>query len=343
MEVVIVDDDPVNLAFYEGLLEQKRDIGLKSFERAEDAIAYCSKSVPDLLIADYMMPGIDGIECVRRFCALPGCDTVPVIMVTANADRDVRRRALEVGAADFLSKPVDGQEFCVRVRNMLRLREAYSQIQSKAKLLTAEIARATEKIRANERDTLYALARAAEYRDPETGAHILRMANYTRLIARQLGLSEEEQDVLLQAAPLHDLGKIGIPDSILLKPGPLSPEERKVMETHATIGWQILGAHTSPILQAGALIAHSHHEKFDGNGYPRALAGEQIPLYGRIVAVADVFDALTSVRPYKDAWAIEAAESYLRDQAGAHFDPQCVQGLLRCWDEVKETMRVHPD
>lgn len=343
MEVVIVDDDPVNLAFYEGLLEQQRDIGLKSFERAEDAIAYCRKSVPDLLIADYMMPGIDGIECVRRFCALPGCDSVPVIMVTANSDRDVRQRALEVGAADFLSKPVDGQEFCVRVRNMLRLREAYSQIQSKAKLLTAEIARATEKIRANERDTLYALARAAEYRDPETGAHILRMANYTLIIARQLGLSDEEQDVLLQAAPLHDLGKIGIPDNILLKPGPLSTEERKVMQTHATIGWQILGAHTSPILQAGALIAYSHHEKFNGSGYPRALVGEQIPLYGRIVAVADVFDALTSVRPYKDAWAIGAAESYLREQAGAHFDPQCVQGLLRCWDEVQETMRAHPD
>lgn len=343
MEVVIVDDDPVNLAFYEGLLEQQRDIGLKSFEKAEDAIAYCRKSVPDLLIADYMMPGIDGIECVRRFCALPGCDTVPVIMVTANSDREVRQRALEVGAADFLSKPVDGQEFCVRVRNMLRLREAYSQIQSKAKLLTAEIARATEKIRANERDTLYALARAAEYRDPETGAHVLRMANYTRLIARQLGFNEEEQDVLLQAAPLHDLGKIGIPDSILLKPGPLSSEERKVMQTHATIGWQILCTHTSPILQAGALIAYSHHERFDGTGYPRALAGEKIPLYGRIVAVADVFDALTSVRPYKDAWPVAAAVSYLKDQAGAHFDPQCVQGLLGCWDEVEETMRAHPD
>jgi putative two-component system response regulator len=169
------------------------------------------------------------------------------------------------------------------------------------------------------------------------------MAHYTRLIARELGLGDEEQDVLLQAAPLHDLGKIGIPDAILLKPGPLSAEERTVMQTHATIGWQILGSHTSPILRAGAEIAHSHHEKFDGSGYPRKLAGERIPLHGRIVAVADVFDALTSVRPYKAAWPVEEAKSYLRSQAGAHFDPKCVAGLLNRWDEVEEIMRIHPD
>jgi response regulator RpfG family c-di-GMP phosphodiesterase len=255
----------------------------------------------------------------------------------------VRQRALEAGVTDFLNKPVEPQEFLVRIRNMLKLRQAYRRLAHRAESLAVEVAQATGQIRDNERDTLYALARAAEYRDPETGAHILRMANFARLIGERLGLSSQEQDVLLQAAPLHDLGKIGMPDHILLKPGPLTDAERAIMQQHATIGWQILRSHASPILQAGAVIAHSHHEKYDGSGYPLGLSGADIPLHGRIVAVADVLDALTSARPYKPAWPAQRAREYLCDGRGAHFDPQCVDAMLQHWPEALEIMRRYSD
>ncbi len=187
---------------------------------------------------------------------------------------------------------------------------------------------------AQERETIFCLSRAAEYRDPETGAHILRMAHYSRHIARHMGLSVAQQDLLLQAAPMHDIGKVGTPDTILLKPGRLDDAEFAIMKQHAVIGYEILVASSSPLLQAAAEIAHTHHEKFDGSGYPRGLVGEAIPLFGRIVAVADVFDALTSVRPYKKAWSIEQALALLHEGKGKHFDPACVDAFLCEWDEV---------
>lgn len=342
MEVVIVDDDPVNLSVYAGLMERISSAHTRSFEDPEEALGSCRLCEPDLIIVDYMMPRMNGVEFIQRVRSVSGWEELPIVMVTSSQERSVRHRALEVGATDFLSKPVDAQEFLVRVSNMLKLRHAYVRLADRAENLAAEVARATERIRTNERDTLYALGRAAEYRDPETGAHILRMARYTCLIARQLGLPPEEQDLLLQAAPLHDLGKIGTPDQILLKPGALTGDEWNIMKKHTTIGWQILRSHVSPILQAGAIIAHSHHEKYDGSGYPLGLAGEQIPAYGRMVAVADVFDALTSVRPYKTAWPVERARAYLEEGRGSHFEPRCVDSLLQCWPEVEEIMRDHP-
>ncbi|CAG0967236.1 partial Cyclic di-GMP phosphodiesterase response regulator RpfG, partial [Anaerolineae bacterium] len=178
------------------------------------------------------------------------------------------------------------------------------------------------------------LSRAAEYRDPETGAHILRMSHYTRLIAQNLGLTEAEQELLLDAAPMHDIGKVGTPDHILLKPGRLTDEELVIMRQHAEIGYEILKDSVSPLLRTAALVAWTHHEKFDGSGYPRGLAGENIPLYGRIVAVADVFDALTSARPYKLAWEVDRALDFLREGRGSHFDPACVDAFLQDMDAV---------
>jgi putative two-component system response regulator len=207
---------------------------------------------------------------------------------------------------------------------------------NRAEWLAAEVAQATAEIAAREKEAILRLSRAAEYRDPETGSHLLRMSNYTRLIAEQLGLSPDEQELLLEASPMHDIGKVGTPDQILLKPGRLTPEEFEIMKQHATIGYEILRDSVSPLLQCAAKLAMAHHEKFDGSGYPQALAGEAIPLHGRIVAVADVFDALTSERPYKKAWTLEAAVDFLKSNSGSHFDPACVEALLAVWPQVLE-------
>lgn len=343
MEVLIVDDNPLNLAVFSGLVESVPGNHARTFSDAQESLTYCDHAEPDLYVVDYMMPGMNGIEFVERVRAMPGRADVPIVMVTAVDDRAVRQKALEAGATDFLSKPVEAQEFLVRMRNMLKLRQAFRRLTSRTESLAAEVERATEQIRANERDTLYALARAAEYRDPETGAHILRMANYARLIGGHLGLCSEELDLLLHAAPLHDLGKIGTPDHILLKPGPLTEPERAIMQQHTTIGWQILCAHASPVLQAGAVIAYSHHEKFDGSGYPLGLAGTDIPLHGRIVAVADVLDALTSSRPYKPAWTSTRARGYLLEGRGGHFDPECVDAIVDRWPDALEIAHRYSD
>ncbi len=187
-----------------------------------------------------------------------------------------------------------------------------------------------------ERETVIRLSRAAEFRDPETGAHILRMAHFSQIIARGMGLSESDQYLLLEAAPMHDIGKVGIADKILLKPGRLEPEEFEIMKRHATIGYELLQGSSSRVLQTGAEIARGHHEKFDGSGYPQGLKGEEIPIFSRIVAVADVFDALTSERPYKKAWDVEAAVDFLKAGSGSHFDPECVTAFLNAWDDVQE-------
>jgi len=343
MDVLIVDDNEINLEVLSSLVNSVPGHRAHAFADPVQSLSYCVRCEPDLYVVDYLMPEIDGIEFVKRVRALPGRGEVPILMVTAAGDRSVRQRALEAGATDFLAKPVDAQEFLVRMRNMLRLRSAYLSVTRRAESLAAEVANATEQVRANERDTLFALARAAEYRDPETGAHVIRMAHFARLISEQLGASAEEQELILRAAPLHDLGKIGTPDQILLKRGPLTTEERVVMQEHAAIGWRILKSHVSPVLQAGACIAHSHHEKFDGSGYPQRLAGEQIPVHGRIVAVADVLDALTSARPYKPAWTPEAAREYLERERGAHFDPACVDALLSRWPDALEIRQRYAD
>ncbi|HEX5338017.1 MAG TPA: HD domain-containing phosphohydrolase, partial [Gallionella sp.] len=256
--------------------------------------------------------------------------------VTANHESSVRHAALAEGVSDFLNKPLDNAEFLVRAKNMLALRKSHKQLSDHAAWLADEVRKATAELLAREQETIICLAKAAEYRDPETGAHIQRMAHYSRHIARCMGLPIEQQELLLDAAPMHDIGKVGTPDMILLKPGKLTPEEFSIMKQHATIGHAVLSTSKSPLLKVAAEIAHTHHEKFDGSGYPRGLAGAAIPLFGRIVAVADVFDALTSERPYKKAWEVELAKQFLRDSAGSHFDPACVEAFFADWDAVME-------
>jgi putative two-component system response regulator len=336
MDIVIIDDSPITIALLRKLVGKLDDCTAVPFISAAQGLEWCVAHDPDLVIVDYLMPEMDGLEFTRRFRTLPGKADTPVLMVTAAEDRELRHRALTLGINDFLNKPFDQIELQARARNMLALRSSQKKLANRALLLADEVAEATREITARERETLLCLGRAAEHRDPETHEHIMRMSNYSRVIAHRLGLSEEECELILLASPLHDIGKIGTPDHILLKPGRLTPEEFEVMKMHTVIGDKILANSASPILQCGGLIAISHHEKFDGSGYPRALKGKDIPLYGRIVAVADVFDALTSERPYKKAWDLDRATGLILESRGGHFDPECVDAFFDAFDEVLE-------
>lgn len=329
MRALVIDDSQMNVTLLRHLIKRFLDCEAVEFLDPVKALEWCRENEPDLVVVDYMMPELNGIGFTRQFRSLQGCENVPVLMVTANHEVGVRHEALNSGVTDFLNKPVDNDEFVARARNMLALRKSHKHLQDEVRKATAEII-------AREQETIFCLSRAAEYRDPETGAHIHRMAHYSRHIARMMGLSIEQQDLILEAAPMHDIGKVGTPDMILLKPGKLTPEEFSIMKQHAVIGYEVLNASQSPLLKVAAEIAHSHHEKFDGTGYPRGLAGKDIPLFGRIVAVADVFDALTSERPYKKAWEIDSAKQMLREGAGTHFDPVCVEAFFAEWDSVME-------
>lgn len=333
--VLIIDDNQTNLTLFRHLLKKIEGIvETICFEESVDALAWAKEHEPDLVLLDYMMPVMDGLAFLNQFRAIAGYKDIPVIMITADTKNDIRHQALEFGAHDFLTKPVDKFELLARVRNLLMLRETQLALSDRAAWLAIEIEHATSDLRAREKEMVLRLSKAAEHRDPETGQHLIRMANYSRLIARELGLSEAEQELILEAAPMHDIGKVATPDSILLKQGKLTDEEFVIMKQHAAIGYSILSGSDSLLINTAATMALSHHEKFNGLGYPKGLKGEEIPLYGRIVAVADVFDALTSERPYKKAWKIEEATKFLIDESQIHFDPKCVDAFFRAWDEI---------
>jgi putative two-component system response regulator len=334
MVIAIVEDTAVNLVLMQSLVRRLGDHECFAFADPIVGLSWCTANTPDLIIVDYMMPGMDGVEFIRRCRAEECLKDQPILMVTAAAEREVLYAALEAGATDFLTKPIDKNEFNPRVRNMLRLQANLTAVNRRAEVLDSEVKLAVQEVLNREHETVTRLARAAELRDPETGAHIVRMARYSVLIARQVGMSQTEQDMLRMAAQMHDVGKLGTPDYILLKNGKLTPEELIIMRQHAQIGHEILKDSSSPVLRMAAQIALSHHEKYDGSGYPNGLAGTRIPLVGRIVAVADVFDALTSQRPYKHAWSLEEARNFLLRGRSSHFDPQCVDEFLGAWDEV---------
>ncbi|MEQ6340585.1 MAG: response regulator [Gammaproteobacteria bacterium] len=336
MKVLLTDDDPDHIALVQALLDKVDGCETQCFTVSADSLTWCETNVPDLVIVDYMMPEVDGMEFIRRFRGMAGKEVIPVIMVTSRNEVDVRHQALNIGATDFLTKPVDAIELSARVRNMLTIRRNQKQLANRAVWLAGEVEKATAGIVARERETIVRLSKAAEYRDPETGAHIIRMSHYARLIARSIGLSEEEQDLIQKAAPMHDIGKVGIPDNILLKPGRLEPDELKIMRQHAQIGHEILKDSDSPILRVAAQIALTHHERYDGTGYPHATKGDDIPIVGRITALADVFDALLSCRPYKKAWEMDRVLELINNETGKHFDPLCVDALFEDWDAVLE-------
>ncbi len=335
--VVIVDDQATSRQILAEII--KRTIGsveIVTFAGAPPALEWMHDQTPDLIIADYKMPDMDGIEFIRRIRELPNGFDIPVVIVTIVEDREVRYRALEAGATDFLTKPVDRHECAARCRNLLTLRNQQHIIRDRADWLEEQVRFATREVRERERETLLRLAKAGEFRDEETFNHVLRVQRYTSIIAEDLGLPEEQCEVTSLAATLHDIGKVGVPDGILLKMGRYTSAEKIFMQQHTRIGYNILKDSPSKYLQAGAVIALNHHERFDGTGYPQGLMGDAIPMVARIVAVTDVFDALTSRRPYKKPWKLKDAFAYLVAETGKHFDPLCVEIFMSNRETVIE-------
>lgn len=332
MKIISIDDNKTNLLIIESyakLLSLKID----SFTEPKEALISIESCEYDLVIVDYMMPDIDGLEFIKRFRE-KNIDT-PIIMLTAvGDDMQLQIKALEYGANDFLSKPINAPAFKARIINMLKLRKSQLLLKDKALLLQEEVDKATSRLKESEQEILQVLGKSAEYKDPETNAHTQRVAHYCKLLTKAYGLDEELQDIIYYASPFHDLGKIGIPDRILLKAGKLDDDEYNIMKKHSQIGYEILKGSKSKYLKAGGVIAYNHHEKYDGSGYPNGLKGENIPIFGRITAIADVFDALTSNRPYKKAWSIDEAFNLLLKEKEKHFDPVLVDLFIKNKESV---------
>jgi len=279
------------------------------------ALALLAKELPKLILLDIMMPDMNGFEVCQRVKNNPKTSHIPIIFVTALGDENDEFKGFELGAVDYITKPISPAIVRARVKTHLSLVQA-------------------EQLKQAHVDLVQRLGRAAEYKDTDTGEHIVRMSQYSKVLALALGMDEQSAELLRQAAPMHDVGKIGIPDAILLKPGKLTSEEFEHMKKHAIIGAQILANSSSPLLQLAHKLAIEHHEKWDGSGYPNGIKGEEISIEGRIVAVADVFDALTSKRPYKEAWSVEKTVLHMQEQAGAHFDPALIELFVKKLDDI---------
>lgn len=344
--ITIVDDNRSSRLQLQRVVTSACAADVRSFDGVGPALQSFSEGLPDLLIVDYLMPQATGLDLVRLMRQLPAGEQVPVLMITGFRDVHVESHAREAGISMVMVKPLDLGALVKALGGLLASdgSEAAGVAHRTAGPLFADgqLGRWSLPFDTRDLETLDCLEQMAARRDNDTGLHTLRMAHYAALIARRFGLAEQDQQLLLAAAPLHDLGKVGIPDAILLKPGPLTREERQTMQQHAIIGYEILKRHSGPVFRAGAEIALTHHEHFDGSGYPNRLAGDRIPLFGRIVAIADVFDALTTQRPYKQAWPIEAALEAIRLEAGKHFDPDLCAAMVDCLPEIL-TAKAHFD
>ncbi len=332
--IIAIDDEEINLLLFQEL-GREAGIDIRGFSSAREAVEFVKHNHVDIALVDYMMPEMDGLKVIDIIHRQD--PSIIIIMITAIGEsREIKLRAFELGATEFLTKPLDSVEFQMRLKNLIYLRQAHNILQNFNSVLKQEVKRATRELRMRELETITVLSRAAEFKDYETGNHILRVAHYSVLIAKKYGLSKREQDILFFSSPLHDVGKVGIPDNILTKPGRLTKEEFEIIKTHTTIGYAIMNECRNNYLQKGAEIALAHHEKFDGSGYPKGLQGEDIPFRGRIVAIADVFDALTTTRPYKEAWPLSRAFDLISRERGRHFDPELARVFLDSSGEVEE-------
>jgi putative two-component system response regulator len=349
-KVLVVDDEELNRKLITAMLKPQGYEVIQAVD-GEDCLEKVRSNPPDLLLLDIMMPKLNGFEVVTRLKSEEKFSLIPIVMVTALGDVNDRVKALEVGADDFLTKPVDRMELRARVRSLLKVK-AYNdhmvnyrqELEFEVRRRTLEIqetnkklAKAHEKLRGASLETIFRLSRAAEFKDEDTGAHIISMSRISARLAHKMGLSPATVESILYASPMHDIGKIGIPDRILLKNGPLNEEEWPIMRLHTIYGGKILENSDIGFLRLGEVISLTHHEKFDGSGYPNGLKGKEIPLAGRIVAVADVFDALMSRRPYKRAFSVEQAVAIITEGRGRHFDPDVVDAFM---DDLEKILRI---
>ncbi len=354
--VMIVDDEELNIDLLEAYLKEAGYQNCRSTVDSVHALELIRSEPPDVVLTDLMMPKLTGFDVLAAMRSDLNLQHIPVIILTAASDTDNKLQALELGATDFLTKPVDPSELVLRVRNTLTAKAYQDQLANYSARLEHEVRTRTVELEAARLEAIHCLARAAEFRDDDTGRHVVRVGRYAAIIARRLGFDQKRVEIFELAAQLHDVGKIGVPDSILLKPGKLDPEEFALMKKHCDfgktitqplsdeefrelarhteVGALIIGAPGSPMMRLAAMIAQTHHERWDGTGYPKGLKREGIPIEGRITAVADVFDALASVRPYKPPFPDEKCFAILREERGRHFDPQVIDAFFECTAEI---------
>ena len=347
--ILIIDDQVQNIELLEAYLAPECYEIIKAFN-GKDAVNIIAANQIDLVLLDIMMPRIDGFEVIRRVRQGEKNRLLPIILVTALKEKEDRVKGIEAGCDDFISKPVDKLEPLARVHSLLKVK-AYNdlmlnyrtELESEVTARTEQLKQALQRIKTASLDTIYRLSMASEYRDEETGAHIKRVSRYSAAIARKMGMDENTIETILYAAPMHDLGKIGIPDQILMKRGKLDPAEWKIIKFHTVIGAKILHGAEAEFIKLGEVIALSHHEKWDGSGYPNGEKGQQIPIAGRIVAIADVFDALTSKRPYKEAFPTEVSLAIVKQGRGTHFDPDVADAFFGIQDEIINIKKQHSE
>jgi putative two-component system response regulator len=334
--ILVVDDEPANLKLLSLMLRTEGYRHVELVQDPREVLASYRAARPDLLLLDINMPYLDGYAVMEQIKALGDVLAPPILVLTAQSGDDFMLRALDAGACDFLTKPFNRRELLARVHNILLAHLARCMLHGRNGLLEQLVQQRTLELRQSRLDIVRRLGRASEFRDNETGQHILRMSHASALLARSAGWDEQACELILNASPMHDVGKIGIPDGILLKAGPLTPDEREIMQTHTTIGAELLGGAGDELLDMARDIALAHHEKWDGTGYPRRLAAENIPEAARIVAITDVFDALTSERPYKKPWPVPDALQYMGAHAGKHFDARLLQLFTALVPQVLE-------
>jgi putative two-component system response regulator len=340
--ILIIDDQQQTVMLLRSILHEEGFRHLTCLTDPVQAVELFCQTPFDLVMLDLDMPVMNGFEVMERLRrAKPPDSYLPVLVVTGQIDRDSRLRALAAGAKDFVTKPFDFLEIINRIRNMLEVRLLHNALRDNSRRLEEAVLERTWELRETQQEIVRRLCRAAEYRDSETGQHILRMSSYAQIIARTLGWSMDQADLILAASPMHDIGKIGVSDSILLKPGKLTADEMDQMKAHTTIGASILDGHTSELLATARDVALTHHERWDGLGYPHGRKSCEIPISGRICALADVFDAQTSLRPYKREWPVDASLADIQGNSGIKFDPEIVEAFVACLPELLAVREIY--
>ncbi len=327
--ILIIDDNRSNVDLLKDILATEGFTSLLCLTDSRKAKNMYIAYDPELVLLDINMPHFDGYELLEQFKSIEKSSYVPVLVLTALRDNKTRIKALKAGAQDFLTKPFDNIETITRIKNLLTVRILHNQVKNQNIILEKKVQERTIKLKETRLEIIHRLGRAAEYKDNETGAHIVRISRMSSLLGKLYGMTPEQADLLLNTSPMHDIGKIGIPDSILLKPGSLNTEEWKTMKSHTVIGANLLDGESSDLLKSARQIALTHHEKWNGTGYPNGKKEKEIPLEGRIVGIVDVFDALTSKRPYKDPYPMEKALSIIKQERGQHFDPNLTDLFIK--------------